>query len=408
MRAAVAGLVSLLAAPSLPAADWPQWRGPARDGRAPDFVSRAVWPESLKPAWTARVGEGHSSPVVAAGRVFQLSREGEEEVVRALELATGRQLWRQAYPAPYTMSPAARGHGKGPKSTPVVAGGRVFTFGIGGVLSAFDASSGRPLWRREFGSRFRTTSPEFGVATSPAVEGETLLVHVGGKGDGALLALDVATGEERWAWTGDGPGYASPVVATLAGVRQVITQTQGRLVGVSADAGRLLWSLPFATDYEQNAVTPLVHGDLVIYAGINHPVRAVRVAPAGGGLAAAPAWENAEAASYMSTPVLAQGRLYGLSHRRRGQLYCLDAASGRTLWLGEGRLGDNAALVAAGDVVLVLTTGAELLVVAAEAAGPRVPRRWTLATSPTWAHPAVLPDALLVKDADTLALLRFE
>jgi outer membrane protein assembly factor BamB len=189
-----------------------------------------------------------------------------------------------------------------------------------------------------------------------------LVVHVGGHGDGALTAFDAASGAPRWAWKGDGPGYASPVVGSLAGARQVVTQTQSFLVGLALDSGALLWKVPFATDYDQNAVTPILHGDLLVYGGLDHPLHAIRVSREGGGYATQEAWRNPEVSSYLSSPVLAEGRIYGLSRRKKGQLYCLDAATGKTLWLSEGRVGDNAALVAGGGALFVLDTDAELSV----------------------------------------------
>ena len=152
-------------------------------------------------------------------------------MVHALDLASGRELWKQAYPVAYEMNPAATGHGKGPKSTPTLADGRLFTFGITGVLSAWDAADGRLLWRKSFESSHRATSPAFGAAMSPVVDGGRVIAHVGGDGDGELVALDAATGNALWSWKGDGPGYASPVVATFDGVRQVVTQSQNALVG---------------------------------------------------------------------------------------------------------------------------------------------------------------------------------
>jgi outer membrane protein assembly factor BamB len=130
------------------AADWPQWRGPNRDGVARDFVAPTTWPATLKETWRVTVGEGHSSPVTSEGRIYVLARQGEEEVVFCLEAQSGKQLWRASYPAVYTMNPAATGHGKGPKSTPVVSGGKLFTFGINGVLSCFDAKGGNCIGGR--------------------------------------------------------------------------------------------------------------------------------------------------------------------------------------------------------------------------------------------------------------------
>lgn len=406
MRRGVLTALVLTLSSSLPAADWPQWRGPERDGRAP-LASRTSWPAELTPVWKIQVGEGHASPVVVGNRVFVFTREGEDEVVRSLELGTGEGAWRESYPAPYTMNPAAHSHGKGPKSTPVVAEGRVFTFGISGILSAFDAASGRLLWRHESHSE-SGASATFGVAMSPALDRGHLIAHVGGSSGGALTAFDAATGDIVWTWAGDGPGYASPVVADIAGVRQVVTFSESHLVAVSAEDGTLLWQIPFTTSYDQNAVTPVIQGDTVIYSGLDHPVRAIRVSRATSGWTTEPVWENEDVAAYMSTPVLADGTLYGFSHRRRGQLFALDAATGKTVWLSEGRQGDNAALVVGGGALYVLTTESELIVTPQGGNTFSPTRTYLVAQSPTWAHPVVGDEGVLVKDFESLVRLRFE
>jgi outer membrane protein assembly factor BamB len=373
-----------------------------------DVTPRTAWPSALRQTWKVSVGIGHSSPVVAGGWVYLFGREGEEETLQAFQLATGKRLWRQAYPAPYTVNSAAFSHGPGPKATPVVAAGRVYTFGISGILSSFDAASGRVVWRKEFGKEFPSTAPIYGAAQSPVVDRGRVIVHVGGGGAGALTAFDAETGAVVWAWKGDGPGYGSPVVAEIAGTRQVITLTESLLVGVAADSGRLLWKVPFTTEYTQNAVTPVVQGNVVIVSGLDHPVRALRVVAAkGGGWTAETVWENPDVALYMSSPVLVAGRLYGFSHKKKGQFFCLDAATGKTLWLSEGRQGDNASLVAAGGAILALVTDGELIVFEAGGAAFKVLRRYTVAETPTWAHLAVVGDGILVKDAGSLAYLRF-
>ena len=388
--------------------DWPQWRGPNRDGHSRGRVAPASWPQTLVPGWKLEVGAGHSSPIVVGGRVFQFSREGQDEVVRALELASGRELWRQVYEVPYQMNPAATDHGKGPKSTPALADGRLFTLGISGILSAWDAQGGRLLWRKSFETSHRASSPLYGAAMSPVVEGRYLIAHVGGHDDGALVALDAATGRPVWSWKGDGPGYASPVVATFDGVRQVVTQSQNSLVAVALDTGALLWKLALRTPYDQNAVTPIVSGALVFYSGLDVPLAAARPARKGADWTAATVWTNRDVASYLSTPVLVHGRIYGLSHRKKGQWFCVDAASGRTLWLSDGRQAESAAIVAAAGALFLLGTDAALTVAAPDAAGFRPLRTWTVASSATWAHPIVLDAGILVKDADSLAFLRFK
>lgn len=408
---AALALVAIGGAPGVARAepiDWPQWRGPQRDGHVSGLSARASWPEALTPGWKLTVGAGHSSPIVAGGRVYQFSREGEDEVVRAIELASGKVIWRQAYPAPYQMSSAATGHGKGPKATPVLADGRLFSFGITGVLSAWDAASGRLLWRKSFEASHRATSPLYGAAMSPVVDGGRVIAHVGGHDDGALTAFDTATGAALWSWKGDGPGYASPVVATLGGVRQLVTQSQNALVGLSAESGALLWRVPLRTPWDQNAVTPIVSGDLVLYSGLDAPLAAVRPRRTGDAWSAETVWTSTDAACYLSTPVLESGRVYGLSHRKKGQWFALDAATGRALWLSEGRAAENAAILAGAGALFLLDTEGVMTVAAADAAAFRPLRKWKVATSATWAHPVVLEDGILVKDVDTLAFLRLK
>jgi outer membrane protein assembly factor BamB len=395
---------SLLEAAAGSAQDWSQWRGPARDGRAQGVALPTTWPKALKQAWKVPVGAGHSSPVIAGERAFLISRDAESEVLAAYDLKTGQRQWELRYPAPYTMNPAATGHGKGPKATPVVAGGLVCAFGISGVLSCADAATGRLLWRKDFAGEFKSTSPAFGVATSPILVDGVLIVHVGGEGDGALRAFDARSGAARWSFKGDGPAYASVVVATLDGVRQAITQTQARVVGVEFATGALLWSIPFTTAYDQNSVTPLVVGDTVVFSGLGTPLRAVRPSRKDGAWRVDPVWDAPDLSLYMSSPVIAGKHLVGFTHKGKGRLFAVDAKTGKLAWTSEPRLGENAALVAAGGVVMALIDDAKLIVFD-PAADTYVPlATYTVAESPTWAHPAPTRAGFLVKDASTLAL----
>ena len=388
------------------AAEWPQWRGPNRDGLATGVAAPSVWPKELKPVWKATVGIGHASPVVTGGVIYQYARQGEEEVLLALDAATGKELWRAgAVPAPYEMNPAARGHGKGPKSTPVVAAGRVYTLGIAGLLSAHDAKTGRLLWRKDFSKQFPTTSPLYGTAMSPVVVGDLLIAHVGGHDKGALTAFDAATGAVKWSYDADGPAYSSPVVLTAGGERQVVTFTQKELVAVSAATGALLWKLPAKTSYDTNCNTPVVYKETVIVSIEGQGLVALRPIREGGKWKAVEVWRNEENELYMNTPVLAGSTLYGLSTRKKGQFFALDAATGKTVWQGPGRMGENASIVNLGGTLLALTNDAVLYVLPAGAKEFAPSAQYTVATSQTWAHPVVLGDQLLVKDETTLASL---
>jgi outer membrane protein assembly factor BamB len=386
------------------AQDSPQWRGPQRDGTVAGFRAPRTWPRELKQHWKIQVGEGHSTPVIVGGRVYLMTRQGEQEVVAAFDLATGKQIWKNAYAVAYQMNPAATAHGKGPKSTPVVAAGNLYTLGITGVLSCYDATSGRLKWRKDFAGQFKQTSPHFGTAMSPVVDRGLLIAHVGGHDQGALTAFDANTGAVKWTWTGDGPAYASPIVAEFGGVRQIITQSQANLIGVAASTGALLWKIPFTTEYDQNSVTPTVFGDLVIMSGINKGVTAYRPVKKGAVWAADQVWQNKEVSMYMNSPVLLGNLLFGLSHRNKGQYFCLDAASGKTLWTGDGRQGENAAMLLAGDLILSLTNDADLTVLPATAKLPQHVAKYRVADSPTWAHPVVSGNRILVKDVQWLAL----
>jgi outer membrane protein assembly factor BamB len=382
------------------------WRGPGRDGRVPGFQAPANWPEALTQDWRVEVGEGHSSPLIVEDAAFIFSRNGEAEVVRRLDVETGREVWKASYPAPYEMNPAARGHGKGPKSTPAWADGRLYTFGITGILSCLDATSGEVLWRHSFEGKHKTTSPLFGAAMSPLVDGDLVYAHVGGHDDGALAAFDARTGATRWSWTGDGPAYSSPILVTVEGVRTLVTQTQQHCVGLDAATGTLLWSLPFTTPYDQNSVSPVAVGELLVFGGTRQPTFAVRPRREGDTWTVEKVWETPEVTLYMSTPVLSGGLLWGMSERQRGQLFSLHPATGEVLWTGEGRFGDNAALLEAGDFILVLSTDADLHVL--RVAGDRLDpvARYEAARSAPWASPAVEGHRILIKDFDSLTLWR--
>jgi outer membrane protein assembly factor BamB len=404
--ATAAAASAATSSPAAASADWPQWRGPNRDGSVTGLSAPAAWPKELKEQWRVTVGTGHSSPVVADGRVYQFARQGDDEVLIALDAATGKELWKTTgLPVAYEMNPAARGHGKGPKSTPAVAGGRVFTLGITGVLSAHDAKTGKLAWRKDFSKQYPVTSPLYGTAMSPLVDGGLVIAHVGGHDRGALTAFDAATGAVKWAFEPDGPAYSSPVVFTAGGERQLVTFTQKELVGVSAATGKLLWKLPAKTMYDTNSNTPLVYKDTIIFSPEGKGIVAVRPVRQGGAWAAQEVWSNADNELYMNTPVVHGGTLYGLSARRKGQFFAVSAETGKTVWQSEGRAGENAALLSVGGTLLALTNDAVLYVLPPDPKTFAPAAQYTVAKSPTWAHPVFLGDRLLVKDETTLASL---
>jgi outer membrane protein assembly factor BamB len=386
------------------AQEWNQWRGPDRAAHITGFRAPATWPAQLAKKWTVPVGEGHSSPLVIGDSVYVFAREGDNEIARRLDLKTGKETWRDGYIAPYTMNPAARGHGKGPKSTPVYADGRLYTLGITGTLSCLDAKTGKVLWRNDFTKDYKQTSPAFGTAMSPVVEKGLLIAHVGGENNGALTAFDAKTGDVKWKWTGDGPGYSSPMLVTLDGTRQVITQTQKMCVSLDPATGKLLWSLPFTTPYDQNSITPVPAGDLIVFAGHQRPTFAVRPKKNGDTWTAEKVWETTDVTMYMSTAVVSGGKLYGMSQKRQGQMFTLDLATGKVLWTSDGRMGDNSSVWEAGNNILALNTGADLLVFKKDGDALTQTTKYTVADSAVWASPAFAGKGILVKDFSALTL----
>ena len=387
---------------------WNQWRGPGRDAIGSPYDLPAELPAELRRVWQVGVGEGHSSPLVEAGRIYLHSREGGQEVARAVSLADGSTIWRQSYDAPYTMNPAARSHGPGPKSTPVLAGGRLFTFGITEVLSAWDAGTGELLWQEEFSGRYPETAPIYGTAMSPIVVDDVVVAHVGWDDGGALTAFDVASGEVRWATEELPPAYASPILVEIGGTRQLVTQSEELIIGVDAATGELLWSIPFVTPVRQNSVTAVAHGERLILSGLQMDLFAVEPRREDSGeWTAEEVWRNDRLPTYMSSPVLVGNRLFGMSHMRAGQFFCIDADTGEPIWTSHGREGENAAIIALGDRVAFLTDEARLVIVAAGVDAYEPLAEYEVADSPTWAHPIFLPGGVLVKDLDTLAYWSF-
>ena len=411
------GAIGLVVAASAAAQDWSGFRGANGGGRVtgwPEAMSDpARWPESLERAWRIPVGLGHASPVVQGERVFVFSREGDEEVLWALQAASGEEIWRSSYAAPYTMNPAAVNHGPGPKGTPELAAGRIFTLGISGILSGWDANDGALLWRRPPDPRFTGTEwPLYGAGSSPRAfaGGEQLLVHLGGPDNGTLAALEASTGETKWELRGDGPAYVTPTLAEVAGVVAILTMTEERIVILGPEDGRLLWDMPFTTPYDQNIIDPVVlpRGEVVIFAGLGNPTFAVRFrSTPDGGLSGETVWEAGESPFYMSNPVLAGGRLIGFSERNSGQFVALDPATGADIWRSPPRSGENAAVLVAGSTVLALTDAAELLVLDAAATAYEPLRTYEVAPSPTWAHPVPVENGLLIKDQTHVARWSF-
>jgi outer membrane protein assembly factor BamB len=381
--------------------DWTQWRGQNRDGAVTGFSTPASWPENLIQKWKVDVGLGYASPIVVGNRLYMFSRQGGDEVMSALDGDTGKVVWRTGYPVTFTMHSAAVKHGMGPKSTPTFSGGRLFSIGMTGVVTAFDANTGKQLWQKPGSEPLPLyTSHSF----SPLVDRGLVIFHVGGHNQGALTAYDVNTGAVKWSWNGDGPGYGSPILVDLAGTRQIVTITQGKIVGVDPANGTLLWERPFVSSNSTNAVTPVLYGQTVIVSGNGGPTTAFTVTKQNNQWTTQTVWENADIPYRLSNSVLVHDALFGLTTKNSGQYFSVDAKTGKTVWTSEPRAAAQAAILQAGDLVFSLQDDGNLVIFRSGTAAFEPIRRYHVADSETWTQPTISGSRIFVKDVSNLAL----
>ena len=290
--------------------DYPQWRGLHRDGAASALAVPERWPDTLTLRWQVEVGAGYATPIVVGDRVYAFTRQNDHEVLTALEAATGNIVWETGYPAPYEIFSGTVRHGEGPKATPLFHRGRLFTHGISGAVSAFDVITGELAWQippPEF-------QPDFGTSVSPLADGDRVILQ---PGYGPLPAFHVHTGDVVWTAGGQGL-WASPIIAELDGVRQVVSVAYQHVEGVALADGALLWEHPIDPEMV-HAVSPLVYGDTVLVTGQNSGVRALRPVRRVGTWGVEVVWETTEVSMDLSNPVLLGDTLFGLSHRSSGQ-----------------------------------------------------------------------------------------
>ncbi|MGF1580410.1 MAG: PQQ-binding-like beta-propeller repeat protein [Gemmataceae bacterium] len=385
--------------------NWTGWLGPKRNGWVGYFQPPTMWPNKLTKAWRIKVGTGYASPIVSGGLVYQHGRQGNNEVVWCLDLRTGAVKWRKSYPAPFEIGGGGEYHGKGPFGCPILAGGRLFTMSVTGTLIAWDASSGKRLWSRNFGKRFKEPHPRWGASTSPIVDGKQVIAHFGTDFNGALIALDTPTGKELWSQGKDGPQYSSPLVVEIQGVRQVIDWNERAIVGVDIQSGKKLWEVAAkGTFLDQNMPTPVFYNGRILLGAENRGIRCLVPRKVSGTWKVDEPWHQRKVALNMSTAVINKGVLYGLSHYDRGRFFCLDPKTGNVLWQGPFQTGKHVTLLAIpGHVAALINTG-ELRIFAANRKGYKKVASYRVAPGRTWAPPVLLKDGILIKDLETLTL----
>jgi outer membrane protein assembly factor BamB len=385
--------------------DWPQFRGPNRDNKVTGFKVPATWPKELTKKWSVPVGDGVSSPALVGDRIYTFTRQGGDEVTLCINAATGEEVWKDKYAATEVKGAAAgfKGPDKftGPRSSPAVGDGKVCTFGVDSVLSCLDAAKGTVVWRKETKGR-----PMFYTASSPQIAGGKCIIYIGsggkGGGKGELAAFDLATGEEKWKWSGDGPSYGSPVIAKIAGTEQVVVLTDTNVIGVALADGKLLWKHALSQGRYQTA-TPVIDGDTVIIAGY-----AFTVTKSDDTYTAKQAWKEQAPATY-NTPVLKEGVLYGMAGMGKGnKIYAQDAKTGKVFWDDGPSVGECGAILDVGSVLIELSSDGKIHVFKPDKKEYSEVTKYTVADSGTWSMPIISGNRIFTKDREKLTLWTVE
>ena len=378
-------------------AAWTDFRGPRRDGRYAGPPIRTDWPAGgLDPLWSQPIGGGYASFVVAGGLAFTIEQRRDDEVVAAYDVETGVERWTHAWPAHFR---EAMG-GPGPRATPTWHAGRVYALGATGRLVCLDAATGDEVWARNILDDADASNLTWAMSGAPLVVDDVVVVQPGGRDGWSVAAYDRLTGEVVWRALDDVQSYTSPMLVTLAGVRQILVVTAARAAGLRPDDGALLWEYPWRVQTVPNMAQPLVVGDarLFLSASYGKGAALMELTPDGDRFTAATVWETYRMRNRFSSSVLVDGYIYGLDN---SILACLDAATGEVMWKG-GRYGSGQLLEADGHLV-VLTERGDLVLVRATPERHDELARFRAIDGKTWNVPALAGGRLLVRNARQMA-----
>jgi outer membrane protein assembly factor BamB len=404
-------LATLPVCERLSAGDWPQLLGPARNGVAVGEKLHAAWPTGgPRVVWEASVGGGFAGVAVAGGRVLSFTREGSSEVVRSYAAADGVLQWEAKSECRYQGGVSSD---KGPRCVPLIAGDRVYVLGVEGRLRCLELGSGREVWQRDTERDYRPLEGYFGVGSTPVLQGDRLIVNVGGREDSSIVAFDAKTGKTVWQVFTDAASYSAPVVVRSGQRSLAIVVTRLHLTGVDIATGELAFSFPFgARGPTVNGASPVLLGERV-FVSSSYNIGSLLVQLTADG--AREVWRDEELLATQYATAIPAGSdhpsvVFAMDGRQdagsgSGTLKCLDLESRRVLWERAGF--DYGTLLRAGGDLLVLTCGGELVRVSAAVGGYReVARAKVLrATDSGYRLPALAGGRLFVRDDDTLKCL---
>ncbi|MBI3877085.1 MAG: PQQ-binding-like beta-propeller repeat protein [Verrucomicrobia bacterium] len=398
------------------AGDWPQWRGPQRDGRADSAIKFDALPKEAKTLWSVPVGVGQASPVVVGNKVIYLDDQGGQETAHCLDLASGKEQWHAAFDQTESWGNA---YGAGPRCTPVADGDRVYVQSCRGEFRCLALADGKTIWRTSFEKDWgaswfgnagnnapeakETASRRHGNNGSAVIDGDRIFVPVGSPEKGTLVAFDKKTGKVLWTAGNENTAYSSVMVATLGGVRQAVHLTADALMGVDVKDGKILWRTPVKSGAKRHVLTPVIADDSITISSSSVGLTKFKVTKDSGGFKVGTAWKNDALKITLTTPVLTGNHLYGLGTGAKTDMVCVDFNTGEIKWRQPG-FGDYAAFIAVGDKLLVQDmTGVMMLIKASPEKFEELGRVQVCGN--TWSHPAFANGKLLQRDKKQLFAL---
>jgi outer membrane protein assembly factor BamB len=375
--------------------NWPGYRGQNREGVYQGAI-RTSW-DGLTPMWKKPVGGGRASFSVADGHAFTIEQRRDHEVVAAYDVQTGRELWTNAWKERFTQW---MGGGEGPRATPTFADGHVFALGARGEFRCLEAATGKVVWRTNILSDAGAKNLKWGMAASPLIAGDAVIVLPGGSGGRSVVAYDRRTGKRLWNALDDPQAYVAPMQVTLLGVPQFLIVSAKRLIGLSLDRHEVLWEFPWTTSHDANIAQPIVIGDNRVFysSGYGGGAVVVELTKTGDRVAVRELWRNIRMKNRQSSSVLHDGFIYGLDE---GILACLDASTGNVKWKG-GRYGHGQLLLAGNHLVVITDEGALTLVSATPEKLLELAEVAAL-EGETWNVPAFAGGILLVRNTKEMA-----
>ena len=419
MRTAAAFIALLLSTAAL-AEDWPQWRGPDRDGvwKESGVIRKFESPE-LKIKWRAPISSGYSGPTVAKGRVYVTDRvvePEEQERVHCFDAETGKPVWTHAYPCEYK----GVSYPNGPRASVTIHDGRAYSLGSMANLYCFDAVTGRVNWKKDLFTLYSVRMPDWGIAAAPLIEGDNLIVVIGGDAGASVVALDRKTGEERWKALADKACYSSPVIVDQAGKRVLVLWTADRIVGLDPSTGSLHWEYSFPSVRQiDGVITPVVKDNRLVVSSVSNGILMLKLAS--DKLAVEKGWHrkrlNPQAEegmhSLVPNPLILGDTIYGIDYY--GELRSLDAATGDRKWSVNTIIPRNmwaaGHLVQNGGLTWIFTEKGQLIISRLtpqkyeEIGRAQLIKPTTGINNPrpvTWAHPAFANKHVFARNDDEL------